>query len=192
MPPPRKIDRAMILSAGLALVAENGVESVNARSLAKRLGCSTQPAFSLFPGMDALRQALHDEACARFEADVLSCPPRNSFLRACCLKVVALARDNPNVFRLIYLSKYCRGRDFLETRMSFESNRRIAAELSARFSLANKQCAAILERVSLLVHGIATLVATANVAYSNRRVLSLVDATIRDAATRSLQRKTPR
>lgn len=43
MPPKAKITKEMIVDAGVELVRESGIEHVNARAVAERLGCSTQP-----------------------------------------------------------------------------------------------------------------------------------------------------
>ena len=71
MPPSTKITREMILKTGYELVMTSGIESVNSRSIAKMLGCSTQPIFSQFPSMEELRLGIHDIACQKFEQDVL-------------------------------------------------------------------------------------------------------------------------
>ena len=57
MPPAIRYDRQQILEAALALVREEGAEALNARAVAKRLGCSTQPIFRAFANMDELKLA---------------------------------------------------------------------------------------------------------------------------------------
>ena len=58
MPPKSKITREQVMEAALALVREQGIEGVNARALAKKLGRSTQPLFRLYENMEALKQEL--------------------------------------------------------------------------------------------------------------------------------------
>lgn len=48
MPPKPKITKDMILSAVLELTQETGFETVNARSIAKKLQCSTRPIFTCY------------------------------------------------------------------------------------------------------------------------------------------------
>lgn len=43
MPPKAKITKNMIIDAAFQVVREAGVESINARTVAERLNCSTQP-----------------------------------------------------------------------------------------------------------------------------------------------------
>lgn len=52
MPSATKITKEMILACGYELAKTNGIENINARNLAKSLGCSTQPIYSQFPNME--------------------------------------------------------------------------------------------------------------------------------------------
>ena len=52
MPPKVKITKEDIIKTSLELIKKYGVESVNARAIAKELNCSTQPIFSNFSSMN--------------------------------------------------------------------------------------------------------------------------------------------
>lgn len=58
MPAPKKITKEAILSAAAAVLREDGFDAVNARSVARRLGCSTQPIYLEFKNMEDLKDAL--------------------------------------------------------------------------------------------------------------------------------------
>lgn len=180
MPPSQKITEEMILETGYMLVETSGIESVNARSIAKVLCCSTQPVFSNFPGIEELRQKIHDYACDKFENDVLFNPFPGSFLSSSYRKVIRLAEEHSNVFRLIYLSRYCNGDNFFESRMSFKSNQKIFDEIRKKYVLDDAECTDILERISLLVQGIATLAATSSFRYGEKKLVELVENTMED------------
>lgn len=180
MPPKQKITKEMILETAKELVRRNGIESVNSRSVAKELGCSTQPVFSQFETMDELRQGVHDYCCAIFEQCVLSDKEHNDFMKASYLKVIHLAKEDKNIFRLIYLSEYCKGAEFITARLNFESNHRILFQLMEQYQLNEEDGKDILQRTSLLVQGIATLLATTNMNYTDEDVCNIVDKTILD------------
>ncbi len=61
MPAVRRISRDAIVDAAAEVLRDGGFSAVNARSVAKKLGCSTQPIYSSFQNMDELKAAL----CAR-------------------------------------------------------------------------------------------------------------------------------
>lgn len=67
MPPKQRITREMILERSFEMFCREGMEVVNARSVAKALGCSTQPIFSYYSGMEDLKTALEQKAKELFE-----------------------------------------------------------------------------------------------------------------------------
>lgn len=180
MPPSTRITREMILKTGYELVVSSGIESVNSRSIAKMLGCSTQPIFSQFPSMEELKQDIHDLACQKFEQSVLCYVDSDSFMLSSYINVINLAKNQKNIFKLIYLSEYCMGENFLNTRMNFESNKRIWNEIKLEYQVNDNECSDILERISLLVQGIATVIATSNIQYSDEQVIDIVENTLED------------
>lgn len=55
MPAKKQISKEAILQAALKIVRECGLNAVNARNIAKKLKCSTQPIYLSFTGMDELK-----------------------------------------------------------------------------------------------------------------------------------------
>lgn len=180
MPPKQKITKSMILETARDIVQTEGIESVNSRNVAKRLGCSTQPIFSQFELMEELRQAVHDYCCLVFENQVLDEKDTKYFMQKSYLKVIHLAKEEKNIFKLIYLSQYCEGSEFIQSRMNYESNHKILVQLVEQYKLSESESKDILQRSSLLVQGVATLIATTNVEYSDEEVCSIVERTIQD------------
>lgn len=180
MAPIIKITKEMILEAGYELVITSGIESVNSRSIAKMLGCSTQPIFSQFPSMEELKQNIHNLASHKFEQDVLYNSEPDNFMRSSYLKVTNLAKNQKNIFKLIYLSEYCRGEKFLNTRMNFESNKKIWQEIKLKHQVNDNECSDILERISLIVQGIATVMATSSIQYEDEQIIAIVENTLED------------
>lgn len=180
MPPRQKISKEMILDTAYELTRENGIDAVNSRSLASLLNCSTQPIFSQFPTMESLRINVHDYACAKFENEVLKSKDSDNFFRESYLSVISLAKNETNIFRLIYLSEYCLGKEFMETRMAYESNKLLFNEIKKRYKLDDNASRDILQRISLLVQGIATVIATTKFHYTNEQVVDIVEKTLDD------------
>ena len=57
----------MILERSFEMFCREGMEVVNARSVAKALNCSTQPIFSYFSGMQDLKTTLEEKAKEQFD-----------------------------------------------------------------------------------------------------------------------------
>ena len=62
MPAVRKASREQIIDAAVAILRDEGFSAINARSVAKKLGCSTQPIYFSFKNMDELKAALTERA----------------------------------------------------------------------------------------------------------------------------------
>jgi AcrR family transcriptional regulator len=105
MPPRVRIIKEDIVKAAVALVRQNGVESLNARSIAAFLDCSTQPIFSNFQTMDDLQKATVDAAYARYlefldaEARSGRYPAYKSFGMA----YIRFAKEEKELFKLLFM-----------------------------------------------------------------------------------------
>lgn len=62
MPAIRKVTRDDVANAALDVLRESGFSAVNARSVAQKLGCSTQPIYRVFGSMDELKTEMASRA----------------------------------------------------------------------------------------------------------------------------------
>ena len=105
MPPKNKISREIILDAALRLVRIQGVEALNARSIALAVGCSTQPVFSNFSSMEELKLAVvekGDEIFNQFmqrQIEQGKYPP----YKASGMAYIRFAKEERELFKLLYM-----------------------------------------------------------------------------------------
>ena len=64
MPAIKKVSKEAIIDAAVEILREGGAAAINARSVAKKLGCSTQPIYLSFRNMDELKAAMTQRAIA--------------------------------------------------------------------------------------------------------------------------------
>lgn len=102
MPPKQRITREMILERSFAMFCKEGMESVNARSVAKALNCSTQPIFSYFFGMEDLKNALGQKARDTFEITMADAAKTKSLVDCCCA-YIHFATEQPCVFSHLFM-----------------------------------------------------------------------------------------
>lgn len=62
LPAARKVSKNEIVDAAIAVLRDDGFSAINARSVARKLGCSTQPIYFSFRNMDELKAALTERA----------------------------------------------------------------------------------------------------------------------------------
>ena len=62
MPAVRKVSKEQIINAAVDVLRDDGFSAINARSVTKKLGCSTQPIYFSFRNMEELKAALTERA----------------------------------------------------------------------------------------------------------------------------------
>lgn len=108
MPAIKKISKEAIIDAAVEVLREGGAAAINARSVAKKLGCSTQPIYLSFQNMEELKAAMTQRAIAlhtRHVRDSLriiegSCYSRYSSYG---MGFVKFAAEEKQLFRWLYL-----------------------------------------------------------------------------------------
>lgn len=152
MPAKKQITRDMILRAALKLLREQGYEAVNIRRLAQELGCSTQPVYLSFSGMDELRAALIPAAVASFEAYMTG-----GMARLYDMSYIRFAKDEPHLFCFLFM----RANAFSEIkRVLMPLIERSILELMALYGISHEEADLLHDQLWMHAHGIASMVAT--------------------------------
>jgi len=96
MPPKQRYTREEVIATALDIARKDGLSTVTARDLGKRLGCSSSPVFTAFRNMDevisetvkAARELYNDYIeKPSYEFHILSCFPANSRISACAFSI---------------------------------------------------------------------------------------------------------
>lgn len=160
MAAPVRITEDAILGAALELVRSGGPEALNARALARALGCSTQPIFRVFASMEALREAVLERAHALYRrrieeasGSVSSYPP----YKARGMAYIAFAGEEPNLFRLLFM----RGRNGRSPSPEDADWPADAALAGSETGLRGTEAELFHLEMWAVVHGIAVMQATA-------------------------------
>ncbi len=180
MPPIMKISKEMIIEAAYEIIDKQGMEFLNSRNIAKMLNCSTQPVFSRFPNMDVLKKEVFSYACSKLEKEIKDASTEGDYFKNAYLLLTKMASEHSRIFKLIYLSDYESTDSFMETRLSYTTNKLIREEFVSKYGLSQSKAENIFERLSLLVHGIATVLATTSMDYSQSQIENMVDKTLED------------
>ena len=61
MPPRAKITKEMVIDAAFAVARETGAETINARTVSKKLNCSTQPVMYHFATIEELKKEAYQK-----------------------------------------------------------------------------------------------------------------------------------
>ena len=151
------ISKKSIIDAAIEILRENGAEAVNARSIAARLGCSTQPIFSNFATMDDLQSEVIKSAYELYfgflsdEAKSEKYPKYKSFGMA----YIRFAKEEKELFKLLFMRDR-NGEELIPT-PDFEESTKLIMNATG----ASREKAHLLHlEMWISVHGIATMLAT--------------------------------
>ena len=103
----KKVSKDKIIDAAIEVLRDGGFSAVNARSVARRLGCSTQPIYLSFQSMEELKAALTERAIemhTRRVRDSLRAHEGNdSRYSSYGMGFVRFAAEEKQLFRWLYL-----------------------------------------------------------------------------------------
>lgn len=171
MPPKQRITREMILEKSFAMFCREGMEAVNARSVAKALNCSTQPIFSYFAGMDDLKNALDQKARDAFEASISSETSQGDPLERSCASYVRFAGEQPCLFAHLFLRM---GEAQNSPAMNSELMEAIVRAEAESEGLSLDAAKELCTSLWVFAHGLAAVQASGKNAFSAERVAEML------------------
>lgn len=109
MPAIKKISKETVIDAAVDVLREDGFSAINARSVAKKLGCSTQPIYHSFRNMEELKTALTERAIQmhtqRVRESLRSHEGNDSRYSSYGMGFVKFAAEEKQFFRWLYLEE---------------------------------------------------------------------------------------
>lgn len=104
MPPSVRFRREAVLNAAYQLIRREGPAALNARSVAKELGGSTQPIFRLFTNMDDLKASVIEQALQDWKNKLRMRMQDSAFpYLSIGMSYLIFARDEPELFKLLFM-----------------------------------------------------------------------------------------
>lgn len=177
MPPQVKVSKEHIKSEAFSMTKENGFESVTARKLAERLGCSTQPIFRVYTNMEELKVELYDmgtEYIREYMNDFKG-KSKIGYLDL-SMAYINAAKSEKNLFRLIAAVDDLNipgDGEFLQKGEAIN----YPNMLPGADGLNDEQKMELIEAIWFLAHGIATLVVSGRTSISDKEIRGLITET---------------
>lgn len=169
MPPKVKISQATIVNAAIELIREKGMESLNARELAKKLGCSTQPIFRTFANMEELKKFLYIQVEEFYNQYVLKGMNSSIPFLGIGLAYIDFAFKEKNLFKLLFMSDHFKTKSVHEM-VEGEDNKEIIRMISKSAGLSEAAAKQLFLEIWLVTHGIASFVATNTCGYGMEEI----------------------
>ncbi|MFA6830488.1 MAG: TetR/AcrR family transcriptional regulator [Bacilli bacterium] len=166
MPPKSKITKEQIVSKGLQLIEEKGLEQLNARSLAKMLSCSTQPLFYCFKNMEEIESEIKKAALTLYEGYINEGLKNPKPFLGSGLAYIKFAKEHPNLFRFLYMNNSNQNYDNVNID-SKEDKEIIEETIHKSTGLESDQIKLMHLSSWIFVHGIASMIATKTINYTD-------------------------
>mgnify|MGYP000922294745 CR=1 FL=1 len=170
MPPKPKITKEMIVDAAFEVAREDGAENINARTVSKKLGCSTQPVMYHFRKIEELKKAVYqkaDEYHSAFITDIHGDNP----MKEIGSSYIRFAATEKNLFRFLFQSNEFSGKNISEL-IDAEELQPITAILGQEADVGMEQAKAIFRSLFLLAHGYASMFANNSMEYDEEIITS--------------------
>lgn len=106
MPPKAKYSREEIIEIAFQMARENGIESVVARELGKRMGTSSSPIFTAFKNMEELHIEVRNMALREFETYVHDAVNYTPAFKHVGERMIQFAATEPKLFQLVYMKEH--------------------------------------------------------------------------------------
>lgn len=170
MPPKMKITREMIVGAGFETVRENGIESLTVRTIADRLGCSTQPVMYHFARIEEMKRAVYEKA-DRFHTEYLMnvTNPQEGIMLGIGLNYIRFAIREPNLFRFLFQSGFAVGNSLLEM-VNSEELVPVLSLMRDAMGMNMEQTKEVFLTLAMFVHGYASIIANNSLEYDEKLV----------------------
>ncbi|ACT00446.1 TetR/AcrR family transcriptional regulator [Paenibacillus sp. JDR-2] len=172
MPPKAEMTKEKVLAAAFELVREQGLTALTARSVAQKLGCSTQPIYSVYGNMNDLKDDVYEKA-VQFALSSMKAYENDSNVPVLNLAIGSLhfAQAEKQLFKAVYLSghkKYTSQKDKFIAEEMYTAYFRSRGRLSR---ISDEKLRKIVKALSVYLIGLGTMINT------NTLDLSIEEAT---------------
>ena len=172
MPAKRKTQKEDILKASISIISHEGLNALNARKIAKKLGCSTQPLFYIYENMDVLKKDVIDEIVKIFDREVLKSETGQLEYKDIGINYIRFAKEEHELFKIMFNRKINEGAfDFIDLTGSAKT---ILETISKQTGMSNEDAKQFHLRMWLYVNGIASLAANQTVEFNDEEIIDLL------------------
>lgn len=170
MPPKAKITRDMVIAAAFEVARETGWESINARTVSKKLNCSTQPVMYHFATIEELKKAVYKKTGEYHTEYLMNIPAtqENTLLRI-GLNYIRFAVEEPNLFCFLFQSGFVVENSFLEM-IESEEMIPVISVMQEAINMNIEQSKEVFVTLTLFVHGYASIIANNSLEYDEKLI----------------------
>lgn len=158
MPGIAKIQKEDIINSALELLKESNIDNIQARTLAKKLKCSTQPIFYQFNNMEEIKQEVVKKAIEIYRKYMLDIHDKEKPYKNMSRNYLKFAKEEPQLFKLLFMTETdLTPENFM---ISDEIYNEVSKNIEIQTELKPKLIKEFHLKMWVFTHGIACLIAT--------------------------------
>lgn len=167
------ITKDAIMQAAFEILQEEGISQVTARKLAAKAGCSTQPIFRVYKGMEELIEELFDKACNFFQ-EYYDAIPRQTVTPFVNLGLayIKFAQEHKRLFEFIFLSENRFGRSLYD--LVNGTGGCVSREIQTAASQGCRNASDLFMKMWIFIHGAACMSLTGDYDLSETETMQLL------------------
>lgn len=168
MPPKARITKAMVIEAAFEVARKTGAETINARTVAKELNCSTQPVMYHFARIEELKRAAYEKA-SEYHTEYLMrmSEVQEDVMLEIGLNYIRFAVDEPNLFRFLFQSGFVMENNLPEM-IDSEELIPVLSAMQEEMGMDTEQTKEIFVTLAMFVHGYASIIANNSLEYDEK------------------------
>ncbi len=172
MPPKAKITKDMIVDAAFEIARTESAENINARTVAQKLGCSTQPVMYHFATIEDMKKAVYAKA-DQFHTEYLMDidKTQSGIMSGIGLNYIRFAIEEPNLFRFLFQSGYAVENSLLEM-IDSEELIPVLSAMQQAMEMNMQQTKEVFLTIAMFAHGYASIIANNSLEYDEDIVAS--------------------
>ena len=187
MPPKPKITREMIIDAAWDIVRTSGENNLNARNIADRLGCSTQPVLYAFHTMEEIRECVYrkaDEYHSEYLMQMNASDPNPSV--SIWKNYIRFSVEEKHLFRFLFQSNAFSGS--MHGLIDDERLLPVLQAIGAQTRMDMNEVKIFFSVIYYPVHGIASLLANNSMDYNEAEYETIIHM-IRNGVLKEMENK---
>ena len=175
MPPKAKFERDEIIAAALAIVKEQGMSALTARSLGSKLGSSPRPIFTVFQSMEEVQTEVMNKAKAVYAEYVKKGLDSIPAFKGVGTQYILFAINEPKLFQLLFMSEQKTHPGLTNVLPVIEEHYEdILESIRGSYAVDEGNAERIYRHLWIYTHGIATLCATKTCKFTGEEISALM------------------
>lgn len=177
MPKKEQFSKEDVINAAFEIVRNEGLEALNARKVASKLNSSVHPIFNHFNSMEDLNKSIYEKMVEIYHKYMLSGVDKENPYKETGLSYIRFAKDYPEFFKIMFMGKTSLNAEKFVMADTISDDIIKAGQKLTGFSYEEQKRFHV--KVWIFTHGIASLIATGTVDFTENEIDEILRTTVR-------------